>query len=214
MKKIGIIAGTKFDTQMGVDFFGKYFHTVSYAIANNPLEQTRLQALNKLKLTKDVDNAVKTVVNQGAEVIVINCNSLSGAIDLNQLRANHNIKIITPLDVYSNIAKKYSIFGLLAANCQSTSYIERLILSQNKDATIIGYGNVDIVKDIEDGFSQSSLIKKHNIVKICDSMILSGAQIIILGCTHFAYFYDELKFIETKLLEPSPIMLEMALSTS
>ncbi len=132
MALIGIIAGTKVDTQFWIDFYGTHNRAAGYPISENPQEQTKLQALNKTQLTAEVQKAITSIASKGAESIIIYCNSLSGAIDLKSLRENNKQKIITPLDVYERIARKHKIFGLLAANCQSTANIEKLILIINK----------------------------------------------------------------------------------
>ncbi|MBT6773750.1 Asp/Glu/hydantoin racemase [Candidatus Woesearchaeota archaeon] len=208
MKKIGIIAGTKVDTKFGELFFAKFkAQTIGCSISETPQEQTQLQVLNRKQLTEKVQSAIDKVSKEGANTIVIYCNSLSGAIDLEFLRRVNKQKIITPLDVYAKIANNYKVFGLLAANCQSTANIEKLILKINKEAIIIGLGNLNIVNDIENNHRPIDIINNYNLVELCDIISKSGAEIIILGCTHYSYFYEELCGLSNQIiLEPSEEM--------
>ncbi|MCM2325966.1 MAG: aspartate/glutamate racemase family protein, partial [Candidatus Woesearchaeota archaeon] len=139
--------------------------------------------------------------------IIIYCNSLSGAIDLKKIREDNKIEILTPLDVYAQIANSYRLFGLIAANCQSAANIERTIIGANNDAIVIGIGNLNIVNEIERGGRPIDIIRRHNVVELCNVIAASGAEMIILGCTHFSFFHDELKkMIPHILLEPSEEM--------
>lgn len=204
MEAIGIIAGTKIDTKLGQLYYNKFCRTIGYPISENPQEQTRLQALDCSTLTKEVQKAITYLARKNADPIIIHCNSLSGAIDLGRIRASNTQRIITPLDIYSQISGRYRIFGLIAANCQSTANIEKVILSNNKDAVIIGFGNLNIVNDIEKRKASSEIIKKHRLAQLCEIIKSSGAEVIILGCTHFTVFYEELKRLTNqKIIEPS-----------
>lgn len=210
MKRVGIIAGTKIDTKFGISFFSKHFEVKGYPISADPQEQTRMQALGREKLTAKVQSSIESAKYDGAESIVIYCNSLSGAIDLRWLRNRNRMKIITPLDMYERIADKHNVFGLLAANCQSTANIERLILSINKNAVVIGCGNLNIVNEIERGVGPLEIIKTHKLVELSRILSGSGAEKLILGCTHFSFFYDELKRLtDIELIEPSEEMARM-----
>jgi glutamate racemase len=207
MKHIGIIAGTYIDTKFGVNYYKQFANVSSYPISKNPQEQTKLQALNKIQLTNKVQKAIEKLSNKGVNQIIIYCNSLSGAISLDQLRQINNVKIITPLDIYVEISVKYNTFGLLAANCQSTANIEKIILNKNKNAVVLGVANLKIVNDIEKGISVNELLNKYNIVEQCNILSNSGAELIILGCTHFSIFYPHLKsLVNIPLLEPSENM--------
>lgn len=208
---IGVIAGTKVDTQMGVDFLHKHhIKTIGLSISDNPQAQTRLQALDKQRLTKLVLEAIQKLIQQGVDQIIIYCNSLSSTINLDFVRQKVAIKIITPLEVYAQIAKKYQTFGLIAANCQVLANLEQFILDKNPQAVVLGYGNLKLVYDIEAHVSPRQIIKRHNLVSVCRYLHQSGAQIIILGCTHFSYIYSALRrLIQVNLFEPSLKMREL-----
>jgi len=194
-----------------VDYFSKKgLFVIGYPISKNPQEQTKLQALNRKQLTQLVQTAVNNLKQRGVKAIIIYCNSLSGAVDLEYLRENNTISIITPLDVYTRIASSYNVLGLIAANCQSTANIEKLILTKNPGAIVIGQGNLRIVNDVEQGLDPCKIIENHGLIAHCNNLINSGSEIILLGCTHFTYFYKELRLkTKGKLLEPSNEMFHM-----
>ena len=131
--KIGVIAGTPVDTQMGVDFVKKEgFEAVGYATASSPEEQNRLQFLEPKYLTLKVLDIIKDFENQGIYRIMIYCNSLSAAVDIQYIRSMQpKSLIVTPLDIYQNLATKYKKIILWAANGQCLSAIEHIFYQQN-----------------------------------------------------------------------------------
>jgi glutamate racemase len=210
-KIIGVIAGTKIDTRFGVDFLkSKFIKSIGSPISQTPQEQTALQALKREELTAIVFDNIIRLKKKGASSILIYCNSLSGAIDLEGIRKRVGINIVTPLEIYEDIALAHNIFGLIAANCQSAANIERTILRKNRNAIVIGVGNLNIVNDIERKVLPGEIIKKHRIKEICSIFNSLKTEQIILGCTHFPYFYEELKKkTDAALFEPSEEMVKL-----
>jgi glutamate racemase len=205
---VGIIAGTPVDTRFGIEYFQKHrIQAIGLSISKTPQEQTRFQVLGKEELTAYVDKAIKSLGQ--IDIVVIYCNSLSGAIDIEKLRSDNDIPIITPLDVYRDIANKHNIIGLIAANCQSTSAIERVILKENPKAIVIGMANLKIVNAIEAKESAEHIIENFGLAEQCDIIAKSGAEIIILGCTHFTYIHEALSHAtHATMFEPSKAMLD------
>lgn len=211
---IGIIAGTDVDTRFGVNFLAsRNIQGVGLPISATPQAQTQLQALGREELTAHVLKKVLQLADKGAQSIMIYCNSLSGAIDLEAIKKQTNLPLVTPLEVYSELTQKYRNFGLLAANCQSCANIERIILQQNPTAKVIGIGNLQIVEDIEASLTPKTIISLHALPELTASLVKSGVQILIMGCTHFDYFFDQLESITQgiKLFQPSERMLEILL---
>lgn len=71
MKTIGIIAGTKIDTAFGVEYFKKFGSTIGYPISDSPIEQTRLQALDRTQLTHKVQEGIDVLSGKKADKIII-----------------------------------------------------------------------------------------------------------------------------------------------
>jgi glutamate racemase len=213
MKNIGIIAATDVDTRFGVEFVEQHgFIGVGKAISKNPQEQTELQALKKSELTARVIHEI-TLFSHQVDAAIIYCNSLSGAIDLPLVKNSVKIPIITPLDVYRDIAPHHHIVGLLAANCQSLANIEKVMLKYNPHVKVIGFANLQLVEDIEKGISAEDILAEHELGDVCNNLHHRGAEVIILGCTHFTHIYPALKKHEQlhkdiQLFEPSKIMLK------
>ncbi|MCK7596602.1 aspartate/glutamate racemase family protein [Microbulbifer sp. CAU 1566] len=190
---IGVIAGTATDTRFGLEFLAdRQVAGIGLAISGSPQAQTQLQALGRAELTKLLIQAITRLQAAGAGAAMIYCNSLSGAVDMVAVRAASAIPVISPLDVYAELTQRYRNFGLLAANCQSCANIEREILAGNPSAKVIGIGNLQIVEDIEDGMPAEMIVHQHALDDLAAALVKSGVQILILGCTHFDYFYREL----------------------
>ncbi|GAB2514635.1 aspartate/glutamate racemase family protein [Microbulbifer agarilyticus] len=209
---IGVVAGTATDTRFGLDFLAaRQVAGLGISLSASPQAQTQLQALERGALTQKLIDAIESLQQQGAAAAMIYCNSLSGAVDLDTVRSTVSIPVVSPLDVYAELTQRYRNFGLLAANCQSCANIEREILLRNRSAKVIGIGNLQIVEDIEDGVSPAELVQQHALDDLAAALVKSGVQILILGCTHFDYFYTELlKHCDgIKLFLPSERMLAL-----
>lgn len=210
-KIVGVIAATKTDTSFGVDLLAKKgINSIGLSISNNPQEQTLLQTLDKTDLSKRVLTAIDTLKTRGVSSILIYCNSLSGAIDLDLIEKRSRMRIVTPLDVYKSLANKYDCFGLLAANCQSAANIEKIILENNKKAIVIGVGNLKLVNEIEAKTDPNEIIKRYRLKRLCRILKESGCDLVILGCTHFPFFAEELKkIVDILIFEPSEEMAKL-----
>ncbi|MFA0812314.1 aspartate/glutamate racemase family protein [Microbulbifer epialgicus] len=209
---IGVVAGTPTDTRFGLEFLdARQFRGVGLSLSASPQAQTQLQALARSALTQQLISAIEQLHQAGADAAMIYCNSLSGAVDMTAVKAASPIEVVSPLEVYAELTQRYRNFGLLAANCQSCANIEREILERNKTAKVIGIGNLQIVEDIEDGLSAEMIVQHHALDDLVAALVKSGVQILILGCTHFDYFYQELlaHCDGIRLFLPSERMLQL-----
>lgn len=209
---VGVIAGTPTDTRFGLDFLtARQLRGIGLSLSSSPQAQTQLQALDRRTLTEQLIAAIEQLCQAGAQAAMIYCNSLSGAVDLAAVKAAAPIEVVSPLEVYTELTERYRNFGLLAANCQSCANIEREILERNKTAKVIGIGNLQIVEDIEDNLDPEVIIKQHALDDLVAALVKSGVQILILGCTHFDYFYKELlaHCDGIRLFLPSERMLQL-----
>lgn len=209
--KIGVIAGTPVDTQMGVDFLmSKGIHSLGYPVSSRPEEQSEIQILSSIKLADEIRNIIKKIKNENIYTIMINCNSLSAAVDMDRISKEENVKIITPLNVYKSIAYKYENIGVLTANNQSSAGIERVVQSVNSSCNVIGIGILPLVVEIEKGISAENIVEKFALRNIMEFYNWIKVDIIILGCTHFPYLYKELKkYSSIPIIDPSELMYKM-----
>lgn len=202
---IGVIGGTSFDSKLGVEFLNKKkIKTISANISDNPFDQTMLQLHSEL-LTNKVKNKIYELMEHGCNSIFIYCNSLSGAIDLDSLHSYFDLPIFTPLETYSLISNQHNSIGLIAANCQALGNLEKVILKTNPRVIITGFSSLLIVDSIEKGLSPQEIINKYDLITFTKMLKNYKINLMMLGCTHFSYFYNEL----TQLLVDSQINMQL-----
>ena len=209
--KIGVIAGTPTDTQMGMDYaVSQGFETIGFACSKNPREQTEMQVLHKEELLQIAINGCLDMINKGAEGIFVYCNSLSAAIDIVRLKNALPVCTVTPLDIYKICAKEHSSLAVVAANCQRLAGIEKVILESNPSCCVFGAGLLPVVIAIENNVPASEIYVHHKLKYLCDSFVATGCDALILGCTHFPYIEDEIrKNLEVEIINPGRQMLDI-----
>lgn len=209
--RIGIIAGTYVDTQMGVDFFAaKGIAAKGYPVSSSPEEQSSLQILSPKELTEDIRKLVRSIKDEGKDTVVVYCNSLSTAVDFQTISKEEGIRIITPLSAYKTIASKYNFIGVLTANNQTSSGIERIMLGVNPEIDVVGIALLPVVILIEANVPAKAIIEKFALNHIVQFFNTIGADAIILGCTHFPYLKHELgKLTSLPIVDPAELMYEM-----
>lgn len=206
---IGVIAGTPIDTQMGVDLLKRHDLTgIGFPLGKDPQEMSCLMILRGDVLTEKTVEAIGGLKAQGARAVLIYCNSLSAAIDLKKVRDSVGIPVITPLDVYTSVARRYQRVGVLAANCESTAGIEKVMQQANSSLFTLGVGILPAVYAVEAKTTPSELVEKVGLAKIVQGLVQAGAEAIILGCTHFPYFARELQALcPVSVIDPGEEMV-------
>lgn len=190
---IAVIAGTPTDTQMGVDLLEKNGRAAKgYFVSRTPQEQSLLQVVYPEKLENLVRQVMIEAKNQGAEVLYVYCNSLAAAVDLKKLAWELSLPLITPLMVYERMGANYEALGVIAANNQSTHGIERAIQTENPSVHVIGTGMLKLVDAVEEGTLPEEIILRYHLQSLLSFYKNAGCEAVILGCTHFSYFYDAL----------------------
>lgn len=183
-----------------------------YILFQNPKEQSKLQFYSVEELTNIVKEKIEDAKENGAEKIFIYCNSLSVAIDLKYLRESTGMEIITPIDVYKNLDKKYKNIAIIAANSKSAFKIDQ-ILCEEEFRNIVAIGNLTLVEAIEDKLSPEEITKLLALDKLAlyfNEIKREKLDLIILGCTHFPYIKGELeKLTDIKILDPAAEMIKM-----
>jgi glutamate racemase len=208
---VGVIAGTPVDTRMGVELISKKgMVAIGRYSSATPEEQTRMQTLTPLELTEQTIGLANELIGEGADRILIYCNSLSGAIDLPLFRKAVGVPVVTPLDVYRELAGKYKRVAVLAANCQSLAAIERTFQQENPGCLVFGAGLLPVVIAIEQSISPGEIVNRYGLKKIIEGLADIGVDALILGCTHFPYIALEVKKIcPVELVEPGEKMAEL-----
>jgi len=213
-KNVAVIAGTPVDTKMGVDFLvSKGLSASGYPVSATPEEQSALQIQSPQKLTDQVRGMLRAIKGKGIETVMVYCNSMSAAVDMDKLAVEEKMNIVTPFTAYRKIASEYSIVGLMAANNQSAAGIERVLQGENPLCDVLGLGALPLVVEIEKGTPPAEIVEKFSLKKILEFFTDNRVGVIILGCTHFPYLHRELeKFTSVEIIDPAELMYESILS--
>ena len=226
MKKVikaAVLAGTPVDTMMGVTYLQKkndepdsegiLIEPLYRPVAESCDAQVRFQYSDQGGKREVLDNIFDSEIEQGVQDFFIYCNSLSGSFSFDtyalekSLESDMDIRIYTPLQVYRRLGAGYSRIGVMAANNLSAHAIEEALMTANPDIYVIGTGNMAIVRAIEDGCTPEEIVKICRLKEMASYMEACGAEAIIIGCTHFPYFMDELaKVTKLPLVDPAEEM--------
>ena len=209
--KIAVMAGTPVDTEIGFNEVVNYGYrdVIKISISENPEQQTIFQTSTKEYKEKIINKHILKLKKEEFNIIFVYCNSLSSSVDFSKFSKKYNIKIITPLEVYSEIAEKYNNLVVMAANAQGLSGIEKVLFTSNSKINIIGFTLLDMVKDIENKLPEHTIAKKHNFEFLGNYINSLNVELIVLGCTHFPYVEKQIKnYVKIPILNPTKKMLE------
>ncbi|ADO76221.1 aspartate/glutamate racemase family protein [Halanaerobium praevalens] len=202
--KVGIIAGTPYDTKLGVEYFREQnLKVFAEAVAASPEEQNYLQYINPKKLEEITLEKIENLKIKEAEYIIIYCNSLSAVLDKKKLEKLSAIRIITPLDIYKNLVIDKKRIAILAANSQSAAKIEKMFMQKNPKLEYVSAGILPIVNYIEQRVDPATIVKEYGLLEIISSFKKMEIAKIVLGCTHFPYLEKEIMKIFPEIINPA-----------
>jgi len=210
-KPIAVLAGTPVDTRMGVEVLADAGLTgLAFPLANDPWEQTAFQISSPAEKWEKTLQVLRAAQAQGCEQAFVYCNSLSGSVDFPVLAAETGMKIVTPLDVYRLLAVNYGRLGFIAANAQGLAGIERTLLSANPNLELRSAGLLPVVLSIEAGVPPAQIVEQHGLEALAAWFAACGVESLLLGCTHFPYFKEELaRRTALPLIDPAEEMLRL-----
>ena len=226
-RRVAVLAGTPVDTAMGVEYIkNKNFGTEGQCllplcdpVAEDCDAQVRFQYSDDDEKRAVMDNIFDAEIAEGVRDFFIYCNSLSGSFDfdtyavMKSLDTGEDIRVYTPLQVYRRLGGEYGRIGVMAANNLSAHAIEEALMTSNPDIYMIGTGNMAIVRAIEDGLAPEEIVEKYGLAHMVKYMESCGAEAIVLGCTHFPYFSDELaRLTDLPVIDPAGEMFDAMLS--
>ena len=228
--KTAVIAGTPVDTQMGVEFIERKmqeagtepgFLPLYYPVSLDCDEQVKFQYTDDDGKRAIIDVLFDDAISEGVRDFFIYCNSLSGSFDFDRyalkksIEAGEDIRIYTPLQVYRSLGREFSRVGVMAANNLSAHAIEEALMASCPDVYAIGTGNMAIVRMIEDGAAPEEIVEECGLEEMAKYMEACGAEAIVLGCTHFPYFKEELaERTALPLIDPADRMFEALLNAA
>ncbi|WP_246082031.1 aspartate/glutamate racemase family protein [Peptacetobacter hominis] len=209
-----VIAGTPVDTMMGAQFLEKKgIDAMCFPVSENPIKQTEFQVASESDKKEVIREIIERIKSENIEDIFVYCNSLSASVDMDELAKEENIRIITPMTVYKSEAEGRKKIGVIAANAQGLSGIEKAIVGKNPECIVSGVSFLQAVIDIENGRNPEDIIYDNGINLALDIFKKQGMECMILGCTHFPYFEEKLKNIsEIDIINPSEKMYEILIN--
>ena len=198
--KIAVMAGTPIDSKLGENLLNScgYNDIVLVPISNNPVEQTTFQSLNDSEREKIIVEIIEQLKEKNCEVIFVYCNSLSSVVDFDRLAIEHNIKIVTPMQMYRNLGLEYKYLAVMAANSHGLTGVENNLYVSNPSLRVLGLSMLELVKAIEEENSPENIVKDFNFEVLFNYLEQTKVEAVVLGCTHFPYIKKELETI-TKL---------------
>lgn len=228
VRKVAVIAGTPVDTKMGVDFIQKMnaladeetvlFDPKYCPVSEDCDAQIKFQYLDNDGKRAALNTLFDPEIEEGTIDFFIYCNSLSGAFGFDSYamsksaETGKDIRIYTPLQVYRTMGNRYGRIGVMAANNLSAHGIEEAFMATNPDIYVVGTGNLAIVSAIEEGISPKVIVQSFGLKEMAKYMKASGAEAIVLGCTHFPYFKEELAEVtDLPLIDPAEEMYKAML---
>ncbi|MBR2989904.1 MAG: aspartate/glutamate racemase family protein [Solobacterium sp.] len=211
--KTAVIAGTVADTQMGADWLRERDPSLEihdYNVSATPDEQHLFQYGDISIRTARMTEIFRNAEEQGIRNFFIYCNSLSGSFDFESFCRNRGDRVATPLMVYRGLAARYRRIALLAANTQSAFRIDEIMHRENPQIDVIGLGMLELVRAVENRMPPQEIMERYRMAELMQFLEASGAEGIILGCTHFPWFRKELsELTRLPLIDPAERMYEL-----
>ena len=213
--RVAVIAGTPIDTKMGVDFLtAKGVEAFGYPVAQSAQEQVMLQVGSQEELEETVGSFLKEIKGQGLNIVMIYCNSLSATIDVEKLAEKFHLHIITPMDAYGKIAKKYKMLGVMAGSNHGLSGIEKTMMNASNDVFVIGLASLLLAQGIEAGIHPEELMETNGLNELVAFFEKNHVEAIVLGCTHFPYLMQELSACAAvPVIDPAEIIYDIIVKT-
>ena len=152
---------------------------------------------------------IYNIKEQNCNVLFVYCNSLSSSLDFNEIAKTKNIRIITPMDIYVEISKKYKKIGIISANAQGLAGIEKVMFQTNENIEIVGITLLEMVKEIEKCENVKKISEKFDFLTLIKYFNAMKVDAIVVGCTHFPYVKEEFKKLTNiEILDPGIKMIE------
>ena len=211
--KVAVMAGTPVDTKMGADFLAAKdpsLEIVSYPLSPDPITQTVWQFSSDENKRARMVQVFDELEARGIRHFFIYCNSLSGAFDFDSFAVERGVCIVTPFQVYRSLATRYRSIAFNSANLLGAYGIEKAFRDVKPDLDVIGMAHLAIVRDIEAGLAPEEIIERQGLKSLARFFQEAGAEIWLLGCTHFPYIKEAMQpYSELPLIDPADEMYDL-----
>ena len=212
-EKVAVIAGTKVDTQMGVDYINAKDPRLKpyyYNVSPTPDDQRVFQYGDTATKERIIKGIFDDAESKGIQDFFIYCNSLSAAFDFEEFGSQRCVNVVTPIMAYRELATQYKSIAIIAANGLSAYNIEREILQIDPPNKTFCAAIGELVRAIEAKMPSEQMMEHFRIKGLLEHIEALGADCLILGCTHFPYFMEEMeKLTRLPLIDPADQMYEM-----
>ena len=194
---IAVLAGTPVDTRMGVAYLEERgLPGVPFPLSRGPREQTAFQHAPAADKRRQALAVLRGAMAQGCRRAFVYCNSLSAAVDFPGLAEATGMRIVAP--------------GVIAANAQGLSGIEKVLLEANPALDLLGACALPVVLAVEAGMPPEELVERHRLAALAAWFADGGMEALVLGCTHFPYFKEALAArTGLPLVDPAEEMLRL-----
>lgn len=190
MKRVAIVGGTKYDTNIGCALVNEMgMLGQGFPVANSAEDQERLQYFSSRELQLRVESMVQELEETLYDVLLIFCCSLSLLLDYDGLRHSTNLRIVTPVDIYPILADRFNRIFLIAANGQCLAGIEKVLLGPTGNVEVFGFANLSFVESIESGLSPEAVFHEFGFEYIVKLAERTSVECIVLACTHLSSLY-------------------------
>ena len=81
---------------------------------------------------------------------------------------------MTPLDVYRRLALRYRALGVIAANAQGLSGIEKVLLEANPALDLLGACALPVVLAVEAGMPPEELVERYRLAALAAWLPTAG----------------------------------------
>ena len=150
------------------------------------------------------DAVVRFLISEGAEAVVVACNTATAAA-ISYLRGHFPIPFVgmEPAVKPAALASRTGVVGVLAtANTFKGSLYRDTVLKYASGVRIIEKVGWGLVEAVERGEVPSDLIDRY-----VAEMTEEGADVIVLGCTHYPFLQQEIARAagpSVRIINPAP----------
>lgn len=161
------------------------------------------------EIKKFSERVVRHLIGKNVKAIVVACNTVSSVAIPMLKEIAGEIPVFGMIQSGSKLALRVSEnlkIGVISTPLTAKSHAyKKEILRLNKNAEVLEVGSQELVNLVEDG-NQSNKYAYTLAQRKLSGIIESGADTLILGCTHFPFLYKVVKKVvgnDMKIVDPA-----------
>lgn len=157
----------------------------------------------KQELFEIASSNANFLINQGAKIIVIACNTATVST-INELRLKFNIPfigIVPTIKKADKLSNRNNIAVLASRSTIKSNYIENLAEKLELNCSIQKVDGTSLIKMIENDHSN---ISNQNLLDFINIFKAHKVDVVALGCTHFHYVHNSFKRLAPEITFLNP----------